>query len=105
MGLRNWGSKSSFITDTGRLFLSSAKALGLQIYLEVQIPTCGTEFLDNDFLKLLVNFATHSDSLGNRGGTNWSNHGLLKCHLIARMHSSVKDIEEWNGHNVRLLRS
>ena len=105
IGLGNWRSKSSLIADAGRLLLLVlAWALGLNAFLEVKTFTCSTKFLDNDFLKLLVDFAAHTDSFSNRSGTNRSNHGLLKCHRIARMHTSVEDIEEWNGHHVRLFR-
>lgn len=38
------------------------------MFVEVLTLTSRTEFLDNNFLKLLVDFAAHTDSFGNRSG-------------------------------------
>lgn len=58
-----------------------------------------SKFLNNDLLQLLVNLATHLYCFRERGGANRSDHRLLKSRLIARMHTSIQDIEERHWHH------
>ena len=48
----------------------------------------------------MISLSTHLNSLSHGRGSHWRDHDFLERHRIARMHSTVENIEERDWHYV-----